>query len=947
MIDQANSEGAMSLGPFRLVPSERLLEKAGVAVQLGSRALDILIVLVEHAGEVVSKRELIARVWPDVTVDEGSLRFHIAALRRALGDGEAGAKYISNVPGRGYCFAAAVSRSKSFEAAPAAGPVPNLTSRLPAPLARMVGRDDTVRTISARLIADRFVTIVGPGGIGKTTVAVSVAHALAAEFGGSTRFIDLGMLTDPSFVPNALTSAFDISVQSDPVSSLIDFLKNKRMLLVLDSCEHVIEMVSILAERIFAEALETFLVATSREPLNVEGEHVHRLFPLDYPPDNKDLTASEALEFPAVELFVERANAASIGFVLSDSDAPVVAEICRKLDGIALAVEIAASRVNAFGIREIAAVLNSRIGLLWSGRRTAPPRQQTLNATLDWSYDLLSEFEREALCRLSVLVGPFTLRAAQTVAAEDDAQAANVAEAIAGLVGKSLVSTDWREREARYRFLDTTRAYAMQKLLASGEMRDTSRRHAIHCQMLLESNNAGPKELIRPEDAVAYMDQIGNIRSALEWSFSAEGNAEIGIGLVAAAAPILLSMSLWQECQRWTEKAIDNLDQVSRSTRRELALQSALGMSLLARQDPSDAARVAFARGLAIAEDLKDTAQQLRLISELRVIALFSSDNLAALQLAQKGKAIADSLNDPAEAALADAELGVTCHIVGDQAAAQRHCEAVLARVRMLARGGAGHFKNDRLIQTRCALASTLWLRGLTDQATALAKQIIDELKATEDFLLFSNSLLWIIPVFLWSGDWSTGERLIGRLIKNAQEHALGIVEHVGIGLEGQLLVGEGDAKAGIALLQKSQDVLRLKGFQLANIISLALGLADIGDFGRALQTIDRAIPEENQSRESQLLAEILRVKGDILASTPGADLKKAEQWLLEAREIARRQSALSWELRAATSLASLWRKWGRTQEARDMLTSVYERFTEGFDTLDLKTARRLLDELA
>ncbi len=194
MIDQANSEGAMSLGPFRLVPSERLLEKAGVAVQLGSRALDILIVLVEHAGEVVSKRELIARVWPDVTVDEGSLRFHIAALRRALGDGEAGAKYISNVPGRGYCFVAAVSHVKRPETAPPETQVPVRPRGLPARLMRMVGRDETVRTISARLATDRFITIVGSGGIGKTTLAVAIGHEVSAAYGGAVHFVELGAL---------------------------------------------------------------------------------------------------------------------------------------------------------------------------------------------------------------------------------------------------------------------------------------------------------------------------------------------------------------------------------------------------------------------------------------------------------------------------------------------------------------------------------------------------------------------------------------------------------------------------------------------------------------------------------------------------------------------------------------------------------------------------------
>jgi len=227
----------ISFGPFRLFATERLLEKDGVPLNLGSRALDLLIVLTERATEVVSKRELMGRVWPKLAVDEGSLRFHIASLRRVLGDGQAGVRYVANVAGRGYCFVAPISCSAAKPLLAESFAV-NRAAKLPARLLRMVGRDEAVQRISAQLLGRRFVTVVGPGGIGKTTVAVSVAHALWPEFGGAVRFVELGALDDLSLVPSALASTLGLSVNSGcPIQALLAFVRDQRMLLVLDSCE--------------------------------------------------------------------------------------------------------------------------------------------------------------------------------------------------------------------------------------------------------------------------------------------------------------------------------------------------------------------------------------------------------------------------------------------------------------------------------------------------------------------------------------------------------------------------------------------------------------------------------------------------------------------------------------------------------------------------------------
>jgi predicted ATPase/DNA-binding winged helix-turn-helix (wHTH) protein len=476
----------VSFGPYRLLATERLLEKDGVALNLGSRALDLLIALVERAPGVVCKRELMARIWPNLVVEEGSLRFHIASLRKVLGDGQSGVRYVTNVAGRGYCFVAPIWRSTAKP--PRAGSfVADRAAKLPTRLLRMVGRDETVQRISAQLLGQRFVTVVGPGGIGKTTVAVSVAHARFAEFGGAVHFVDLGALDDPSLVPSAIASTLGLSVNSDsPIQALLSFVRDQRMLLVLDSCEHVIETAAAVAERIFKEALQIHILATSREALRVEGEQVYHLPPLECPPGTAGLKAAEAMSFPAVRLFVERVTASGGPFVLSDADAPIVADLCRRLDGVALALDLAARRVAALGVRGTAALLDSQLRLLWQGRRTALPRHQTLGATLDWSHNLLSEFERVVLRRLAVFVGTFSLEAAQSIAADTPDHRGQVVETIASLVAKSLVAAETDATSVRYRLLDTTRAYVQGKLIRSGEATVVALRHATYYRELLE-----------------------------------------------------------------------------------------------------------------------------------------------------------------------------------------------------------------------------------------------------------------------------------------------------------------------------------------------------------------------------------------------------------------------------------------------------------------------------
>lgn len=485
----------ISFGPYRLIPAERLLLKDQEAVDVGDRALDILVALAEGAGEVLSQKKLIARAWPNVVVGEGSLRVTIAGLRKTLGDGQGGVRYISNVAGRGYCFVAPIERSAISPTTlgaiqPAAEILATCRDKLPARLARMIGRDSAVEALSTLLASRRFVSVVGPGGLGKTTVAVAVVHALIDDFADAVYFVDLSAIKDATLVPSTVATVLGALVQAqDPLASLLAFMAGRRILLVLDGCEHVIDAAASLTARLYRDAPEVYLLTTSRESLRVEGEHVHLLPPLDYPAVGDDLTAAAALTSPAVQLFMERAFASGYAGDLTDADAPAVASICRQLDGIALAIELAGSRVGAHGLRGTGDLLRNRFHLLWQGRRSALPRHQTLHAMLDWSYNLLSARDRTVLHRLSIFVGAFTMEAAQAVASDDEIKAMEVADAINSLIDKSLISIAQIDGATHLRLFDTTRAFAAEKLAQAREAADVARLHALY---YTDRQNGGP-----------------------------------------------------------------------------------------------------------------------------------------------------------------------------------------------------------------------------------------------------------------------------------------------------------------------------------------------------------------------------------------------------------------------------------------------------------------------
>src|SRR6266550_4729114 len=689
------SDGAvhrkLRFGPFELSIGERVLRRDGQVLPLGDRALDILTYLSDRPGEVIAKQELIDHVWSDVTVEEGSLRVHVAAIRKALGDGQFGNRYIANIKGRGYSFVGTVipltgnteSRNDKF----------CHQGRLPVRPITMIGRETVVSEVSDKLREERFVTLLGPGGIGKTTVALAVGRAVAEEFGGKVHFVDLESLTDPRHVAGAVATSLGLALKSkDPGLELVDLVRSQKLLIILDSCEHVIEPVALVAEQLYQETEQIHLLTTSRELLKVEGEHCCRVLPLDVPPDGSAQTANTVLRYPAVQLFVRRVAARAGGVVLTDEEAPFVAEMCRKLDGIPLAIELAAGQVAILGIKNTVARLVSRLELLRLSHRTAVPRHRTLKATLDWSYDLLSDAERIVFRRIAPFVGHFTLESVRYVAGEQSSVDAEIFDAIAGLVEKSLIATRIDEAQAQYRLLDTTRAYALEKLEEHGEFDPISLRHAEYVIQQLESQKETLSVQPRTERVAAYSWQLSNVRSALEWTFGPHGNDEIATRLAAASMQLLMELSLLIECQGWAEQAIARLGDQHKNSRREMEIHASLSLAVMHTEGSGERVHEAFSRALDVAAMQGDSAYELRLLSGLFMYYRWNIDIDAALDIASRSKAVALKTGDHDDIALAESMLGAAHHLAGNHPVAQRHFESGLSHSTSGSRFRAGRY---------------------------------------------------------------------------------------------------------------------------------------------------------------------------------------------------------------------------------------------------------------
>jgi len=540
-------------------PRERQLLVDGAPASVGARAFDVLVALIERRDRLVTKSELLDLVWPGLVVEENNLQVQISSLRKLLGP-----RAIATIPGRGYRFAAAISgqpppgaRSSGDTVAARVEPRPPATPRtnLPGELPELFGRSEELQAVSALLAAHRLVTVVGAGGIGKSRLAQAAAHASLDRRPGAW-MVELAGLSDTALLPSTVAGALDIKLEGSgsPTEQLVAALVPRTLLLVLDNCEHLLDAVSQLVAAVLRKAPNVTLLTTSQEPLRVSDEQQFRLLPLAVPADS---AAEHAHDFGAVALFEARVRAVDPRFVLTKDTAPLAIDICRRLDGLPLAIELAAARVGTLGLRAVRDKLDARFKLLTGGARATLRRHQTLRAALEWSYGLLNEAERIVFRRLGVFAGGFTMELAQAVAGDAQLDEWAVLDLMSALVDKSLVVADAGE-PPRYRLLESARAFALEQL-AEGETADALCRHAVGMVNFLrrvdDINMDG--ELRTDQYAARVVPELDNLRAAYAWATSDAGDPQVAIALAAHAGSLI---DYAEECADWLLPHVDAVE---------------------------------------------------------------------------------------------------------------------------------------------------------------------------------------------------------------------------------------------------------------------------------------------------------------------------------------------------------------------------------------------------
>ena len=939
-------EQAISFGPFRLLTEQRLLLEGDRPVRLGSRAFDILAALVERPGEVVGREQLIARAWPQTFVEEANLKIQVSALRRALGDGQAGNRYVITVPGRGYNFVAPIRREESLHTLPSPSVAALPAHNLPFAATRMIGREKAVATLVLRLSRQRMVTLVGPGGIGKTTVGLAVAERMVARYEHGVWQVDMAPLGDARLVPSAIATALGVEILTkDPHAALVAALKDKRMLLLLDNCEHVIEAVADVAGTLLSGTRGVTILATSREPLGVAGEREFRLGPLGSPQVSSRLTASEAASFPAVQLFVERVTAIVEDFALTDANAQPVVEICRKLDGLPLAIEFAAPRVEVLGIEGLAARLDDSLQFLGSRPRTTMPRHRTMRAVIDWSYRLLNEDEQLSFRAFGIFAGGFTVEAAAAVAMDAASTSTEAIDRLADLVAKSLVVADVSGVKPRFRLLDTTRAYAIEKLEEGRERQRLARRHAGYYCTLFKRAEEEVTARAQDEWLADYAREIDNLRAALDWAFSPEGDGSIAVALTAAAIPLWMSLSLAEECRGRAEQALAASESGNGMDPRLLIrLRAALAHSLAWTRITVPEVAQAYSQVLDAAERLNDVPYQLSALGGLWFSHLTTGQHRQALAFAQKFSDLLQGQHAPADLMTAECMIGVSNHLVGDQTSARRHIERGVSEVVGPAQNPwGGPFLVEPLLMARVSLARIQWLQGFPDTAMRTAQIIANDAAVSSRAVSLCYFLaVAACPIAFWNGDLAMAERCIATLLDQSARYSLPVWQSVGQRHQGVLLVRRGNLEEGLRLLGAGSGNAAFRS-ALFYLGETAEGFGRAGQIADAFAIMAEAIERCESTEERWILAELLRIKGHLLLSQGSQAMLEAEDHFRKALDMSHRDGSLSWELRAATSLSRLLDDQGRRADAIACLRPVYERFTEGFGTADLIAAKQLL----
>ena len=734
-------------GDFRLRPQAQQLLRGDAPVALTARSCALLLALVESAGRLISKDALMQRVWAGLVVEENNLAVQIGVLRKLLG-----ADAIATVPGRGYRF------ERSVQAVPAA-PSPVARGKLPASVAPLLGRDADLRALQDCLAAQRLVTVVGAGGIGKSRLAQAAAETQAGRWRDGVWWLELVGLGDAALLAPSIAQTLGVSLQGRDAApaALAAALAGQEALLVIDNCEHLLDAVAVLVDTLLKAAPGLRVLATSQEPLRLDAEQQFRLNPLAVP---TAAATPGARDFGALALLVSRVRASQAGYALSAHDLPLAIELCRRLDGLPLAIELAAARVPLLGLRTVHDRLDERFRLLTAGSRTALRRHQTLRAAIDWSHALLDDAQRRVFMRLGVFSGGFTLALAQALCADAEHDEWAVLDRLAALVDKSLVVRD-SGSGPRYRLLESTRAYALEQLAAAKCTQPTVQRHAqVMLAFLRRVDGANLDGELRTDAyAAQVLPELDNLRAAHAWARGRDGDAAIAIGLAAHISPLIdysLEFVAWMLAQQATvaQGGVDIDLATAARFWRGIAAGNLLGFVPMTEQ---------FEAAQRAADGYRRLGHDKRRFSALRRLSVW------ALQLQDEATAVR-ALDEAV--ALLQADWGPEFRIEllrGRSLLAQRQGdEAAAIRLRQeavrMARDEMGDWRLQVIEETW--VADAMWRAGRHAEAVALLTRLIEamQLRPASDYELLDaiETRLWIVSD---QGDLPAARALVGHAL--------------------------------------------------------------------------------------------------------------------------------------------------------------------------------------
>ncbi len=946
-------------GHWQVDLGRRELQTRGVAVPIGARAFEIIETLVRSANELVTKNDLMDRIWPGATVGETTLHVHISAIRKAFGQDR---DMLKTASGRGYRLVGnwtprpPNAANESVASSPTRDPSALVLNNFPQFAGRLIGRAAAVRHVQDLVSAYRVVTLTGPGGIGKTSLAIEAARCLLAEFDGGGWIVELASLFDRDLVPSALASALELKLSGEiSAESVARAIGGRHLLLVLDNCEHVIDAAANLTERLVRLCPRIGILVTSREVLRIDGETVYRVPPLDVPALGQE-TPDHIRGHSAVDLFVARTTAMDTDRTPRVDDLASIAAICRHLDGIPLAIEFAASSAAMLGIEQVAIGLRDRFALLTHGRRTAVARQRTLRATLDWSHDLLPEEEQRLFRRLAVFHGGFTLDAAVAVMIDTGLDATKVTYGIATLVTKSLVALDATSDARRWYMLETIRAYALEKLARHGEADTVARHHAAYFRDVIAPVASGAGSSLSDQDLARFVRKLDNVRAALDWCFSSTGDPAIGVDLTVGYAPVWQHLSLMSECRERCERALLSLEpHVTSHTRSRMQLQIALAGATFVTLGAAEQAKTILTDAIDSAYILNDIDTQARGLAALRAIHVYRGEYGPARILASRIKEIADRGDNPVSLRAAWRQIGTALLTSGRPREAQGYFERVLRSP--IVRGdrvGSIYYNSNDHADARAMLARALWMQGFTEKALNEAHVSLEDVQGAGQELLLCRALYYgICRIAPMIGDFTTADREITRLIDVATSLNAYFWDTAGRFLKGKLLIERGEFAQGLPVLLDAFETCDRTGWRLSYPEfkgALALARAGLGRLDEALDTLEDAVATAGEGEDGQVwyVPELLRIKGEVLLQKSAhQSTQAAETCFGRAAEMAREHEALFWELRIALSVTRLRMTQGRNGEATQILAPVYGRFTDGYETTDLRAARAMLSQLS